>query len=196
MSSVRTRPTREQTRQRLFEAAATVFARRGVAAATVEEITAEAGFTRGAFYSNFDTTAQLALAMLEDHLEVSEQHNRRLVEQHPDPAALVRALRAGNRDDPLHRNPLLQIEIMMHVARTDQHRARVGAHLRQKRQVFGQLVAASVDTDALGLDPAQIGLVLVALEDGLRLHRLVDPRSTAEDAFLDALAMLQRLLTA
>lgn len=36
-------------------------------------------------------------------------------------------------------------------------------------------------------------MVLVALEDGLRLHRLIDPDSTSADAFFDALDVLQKL---
>jgi AcrR family transcriptional regulator len=194
MSNERTRPTRETTRSRLFEAAAEVFARRGVAAATVEEITTQAGFTRGAFYSNFETKEQLALAMLEEHLRVSRRYNEDLVEQHPAPGPLIAALRDGDRDDPLHRNPLLQVEIMLHVARTAELRARVGAHLRQKREVIGKLVASAIGTETLSVDAIQIGTILAALEDGLRLHRLVDPASTPKEAFLDSLGILQRLL--
>jgi hypothetical protein len=40
----------------------------------------------------------------------------------------------------------------------------------------------------------QLGMILVALEDGLRLHRLIDPDSTPADAFYDALDALQRLV--
>lgn len=55
---VSTRPSviprrREVTRQRVIDAAREVFAERGVFGATVEDICAHAGFTRGAFYSNF-----------------------------------------------------------------------------------------------------------------------------------------------
>ncbi len=44
-----------QTRLRLLEAAAHVFARRGYHAATVDEVAEEAGYTVGALYSNFAT---------------------------------------------------------------------------------------------------------------------------------------------
>jgi len=44
---------REATRQRVLDAAREVFAERGVIGGTVEEICERAGFTRGAFYSNF-----------------------------------------------------------------------------------------------------------------------------------------------
>src|SRR5829696_8812830 len=109
MSRPRTRPTREETRSRLFEAAATAFAEHGVAGATIEQIASAARFSRGAFYSNFESKDELAVAMLEDHLARSETHNRGLLDGHADPASFVSALRAdvGREDDPLHRNPLL-----------------------------------------------------------------------------------------
>ena len=65
MSRVRTRPTRDATRERLFEAAAQVFDERGIGAASIEAIAAAAGFTRGAVYSNFASKDDLFLATLE-----------------------------------------------------------------------------------------------------------------------------------
>ncbi|MBT0767546.1 TetR/AcrR family transcriptional regulator [Kineosporia sp. J2-2] len=52
-------PRRAATRQRLLTAATTVIAERGVNGASVEAICEEAGFTRGAFYSNFATKEDL-----------------------------------------------------------------------------------------------------------------------------------------
>lgn len=56
---------RAQTRQRLMAAAVTVFAEKGVAGASVEELCEAAGFTRGAFYSNFESKDELCFALLQ-----------------------------------------------------------------------------------------------------------------------------------
>jgi AcrR family transcriptional regulator len=53
---------RAHTRQRLMDAALAIFAEKGVLAATVEEICERAGYTRGAFYSNFDSKDDLCVA--------------------------------------------------------------------------------------------------------------------------------------
>jgi len=55
--------SREHTRERLMDAAFEVFAEVGVTAASVEQITERAGFTRGAFYSNFDSKVELFFAI-------------------------------------------------------------------------------------------------------------------------------------
>ncbi len=55
---------RAQTQERLMAAAGRVFAERGISGASVEEICEAAGFTRGAFYSNFADKDELVLAMV------------------------------------------------------------------------------------------------------------------------------------
>lgn len=57
-------PRRAATRERLMDAAIVMFADKGVLAATVEEICEQAGFSRGAFYSNFDSKDDLCLAVI------------------------------------------------------------------------------------------------------------------------------------
>ncbi|WP_431280290.1 TetR/AcrR family transcriptional regulator [Leifsonia poae] len=56
---------RQKTRSRLLDAAFEIFAEHGVHAASVEMITEAAGFTRGAFYSNFSTKEELFFALME-----------------------------------------------------------------------------------------------------------------------------------
>jgi AcrR family transcriptional regulator len=55
----------EETRLRLLKSAEKIFARDGFEAAKLEEICSRAGYTRGAFYVNFDTKEDLFIAMLE-----------------------------------------------------------------------------------------------------------------------------------
>ncbi|WGD37471.1 TetR family transcriptional regulator [Lysinibacter sp. HNR] len=56
---------RQKTRDRLIDAAFEEFAERGISAASVESISERAGFTRGAFYSNFSSKEELFFALME-----------------------------------------------------------------------------------------------------------------------------------
>ena len=56
---------RQLTRDALLDAAEVVFAQKGVNGASMEEIAGEAGFTRGAIYSNFGSKDELMLAVME-----------------------------------------------------------------------------------------------------------------------------------
>ena len=197
MSRTRTRPTRDATRERLFEAAARVFDERGIGGASLEAIAAAAGLTRGAVYSNFGGKDELIIAMLEDHVARSVRHHLDLLTRHRDPADFVAALRASDRDrqDPLGRAPLLHMELILYVARSETRRPELAKRLRARRALVTEIIAAT--SRAAGrsqVDPAWAGAMLLALEDGFRLHRLIDPDTTPAESFVRSVSELQRLI--
>src|SRR3954469_4961496 len=63
------------TRTRLLEAAARVYAARGFAGATLDDVAEEAGFTKGAVYDHFGSKDNLLVALMEEYVaaEVAEQ---------------------------------------------------------------------------------------------------------------------------
>src|SRR3954451_18500431 len=113
MSRVRTRPTRDDTRDKLFEAAARVFEEQGIGGASIETLAAAAGFSRGAFYSNFTSKDELIIAMLENHVERSIKRMHQLLAKHKSLPDFIDALRTMDRSqqDPLGRSPLLHMEM-------------------------------------------------------------------------------------
>ncbi len=191
MSRVRTRPTRDDTREKLFEAAAEVFEERGIGATSIGTIASAAGLTRGAFYSNFEDKDELVIAMLEDHVERSIKHHRELLARHRTPQAFIDALRVSerNRSDPLGRAPLLHIELILFAARSERRRPELAKRLRARRALVAEILSG------IGVgDPAWGSAMVLALEDGFRLHRLIDPASTPADSFMRSLGELQKLI--
>lgn len=79
---------RAETRQRLLDAALPVFAEKGFGRASVEDVCDRAGYTRGAFYSNFSSLDELFLAMW-------EQRSAALLE------SLGESLEAASEEDAL-----------------------------------------------------------------------------------------------
>src|SRR5881394_1050520 len=142
MSRVRTRPTRDDTREKLFEAAARVFEEQGIGGASIEAIAAAAGFTRGAFYSNFKSKDELIIAMLEDHVEQSIGRIRDLLEKHRNLADFIDALKTMNRSqqDPLGRSPLLHMEMILFVARAEKRRPELAKRLRARRKLVTDII--------------------------------------------------------
>ena len=197
MSRVRTRPTRDDTREKLFEAAAKVFEEQGINGASIEAITAAAGFSRGAFYSNFDSKDELIIAMMEDHVEQSIRRNLDLLSRHSNIADCIEALKTMDRSqqDPLGRSPLLHMEMILFVARAEKRRPELAKRLRARRQMTVDIIERTKGRGREGaLDPAWVGAIVLALEDGFRLHRLIDPETTPPDSFLRAIGDLQRAI--
>ncbi len=198
MSRVRTRPTRDVTCEKLFEAAARVFEEQGIGGASIEAIAAAAGFTRGAFYSNFKSKDELIIAMLEDHVAQSIRRNLDLLAVHTNVADFIDALKTMDRtrQDPLGRSPLLHMEMILFVARAEKRRPDLAKRLRARRKLIADIVETTLKDSGknASLNPTWTGAILLALEDGFRLHRLIDPETTPADSFLRAIGDLQRAI--
>ena len=198
MSRVRTRPTRDETCDKLFEAAARVFEELGIGSASIEAIAAAAGFSRGAFYSNFKSKDELIIAMLEDHVERSIERNLDLLAQHENIDDFLNALKNmdRSRQDPLGRAPLLHMEMILFVARAEKRRPELAKRLRARRKLVTDIVETSLkDSGRPGaVNPAWTAAIVLALEDGFRLHRLIDPETTPSDSFLRAIGDLRRAM--
>jgi AcrR family transcriptional regulator len=200
MSRVRTRPTRDDTCEKLFEAAARVFEEQGIGGASIEAIAAAAGFSRGAFYSNFRSKDELIIAMIEDHVAQSIRRNLDLLARHQNLADFIDALKTmdRSRQDPLARSPLLHMEMILFVARAEKRRPELAERLRARRKLIADIVETTSKNSGKNVspnpapNPAWTGAILLALEDGFRLHRLIDPETTPADSFLRAIGDLRK----
>src|ERR1700760_3280817 len=198
MSRIRTRPTREDTRDKLFEAAARVFEDQGIGGASIEAIALAAGFTRGAFYSNFASKDELIIAMIENHVEQSIRRMHELLARHKNLADFIDALKTMDRSqqDPLGRSPLLHMEMILFVARAEKRRPELAKRLRARRKLITDIIETSMMKSGQPepQNATWTAAILIALEDGFRLHRLIDPDTTPPDSFLRAIESLQHAM--
>jgi AcrR family transcriptional regulator len=202
----RTRLTRAeqqaQTRARLIEAAARVFARRGYQAASVEEIAEDAGYSHGAVYSNFEGKADLFLAVFEDYMaervrELAETQAA-LPEDAP-PEARARAL-ADQWMDRLARDResmTLHMEFIAHADRNPELARRFGSRSMAMREAVARYIAHYQQEAGmeLAMDVDDLALVLRALGIGLAIESLVSPDTVRHDLygdFVELLVSLQR----
>jgi AcrR family transcriptional regulator len=138
------RPTRDETRRRLLDSAYETFCEVGFQAATIEAVCSRAGFTRGAFYSNFTSLDELLLALWERTVETTAAAIRVQVatmDERDEPfetamAALV-ALRAPDRAWFV-----ISTEFLLHSLRTPGLEERLERH----RAFFRRELRAGVET--------------------------------------------------
>ncbi|MFT4181600.1 MAG: TetR/AcrR family transcriptional regulator [Rhizobium sp.] len=90
------RLTREQsqalTREKLLASAYEVVARDGYDGATIERIAEEAGFSKGAFYSNFSSKEEIVLQLLERNAGGDVIELGKLLSGYEDPYEIIDAL--------------------------------------------------------------------------------------------------------
>lgn len=116
-------PTRRRsaTRARLLAAAAPVFAEKGLHGTTVDDVVAAAGYTRGAFYSNFTSKEELFYALFEAESEAMVRLVREEVESSPEELDLGIVGAVLERLRPLARRwYLLQTEFLLHALRDEE----------------------------------------------------------------------------
>ena len=170
---------RERTRAALLEAAARVYARNGFAGATLDEVAAEAGYTKGAVYAHFGSKENLLLALLEEHFarDVAEQlalfDRERLTWERPFAGSDRWMQRLLEEPDRFR----LFVELWAHAQRDERLRARLAEGLDEFREVFAGFAEQSA-SDSGRVPPAgaaeQSANVMLALGLGLSMLRLVD----------------------
>jgi AcrR family transcriptional regulator len=90
------RLTREEsralTREKLLASARVVVAREGYESASIDRIAEEAGFSKGAFYSNFDSKEDIVLELLETHSMQDVSEIAALIGGTRDPLRLIEVI--------------------------------------------------------------------------------------------------------
>lgn len=176
-------PRRAQTRQRLMDAAVHVLAEKGVAGASVEELCEAAGFTRGAFYSNFESKDELCFALLQVMADDAMTALRAaLAHVGPEPAsvgelvdAAVDTFLATQAQDRSAAMLLKELELYA-LRHPDFARAYV-AMQRSSRALFAELIddVLSRQGRTLALPSHQVIEVLDAVQKSAQAAELLDP---------------------
>lgn len=171
--------SRENTRARLLDAAAQVFAEVGLDGASVEAVCERAGFTRGAFYSNFASKDELFLMLAGAVAAQRISAVRARVEEMTaagalaagcNPVMLVQDVMDASEDDRL--GVMLMSEIRIRALRDAEFGA---AYLAQEREMIAsisQIITDIVSVGALGLRvPAEAAArMLVIAWDGMTVR--------------------------
>src|SRR5256714_7729568 len=193
-----TRMTREQskahTRERLLEAARSVFASSGFHGASVEEIAATAGFSTGALYSNFDGKEDLFLVLMEREID---EHAREIAEAVGERPSVAERATGGARRwmTMIEREPellLLFMEFWAYGVREPEVRPKVAARFAQVRALLTDLITEGTREFGLELElPAeQLAVAIDALADGIARQKLADPDAVPDDLMGRVLALL------
>jgi AcrR family transcriptional regulator len=198
--SVLTRKEKQaRTREKLMRSAAKLFCRQGLDQASVDDIAQDAGFTKGAFYSNFKSKEELFLAILDakfaeeiDRIEASLQ-----TDEAPDEAArhagedFIRSFRS----DPEWMR--LYMEFIAYAARNEGFREELLTRCRamdaRLEEVYAQWHERIGITPPLPL--SQITRMVSIAADGFLIWQQLDP-SLSEELYGTMLAVFMQGLGA
>jgi len=175
----------EATRRKLLEAAERIFARDGFEAARLEDIASEAGYTRGAFYANFESKEDIFSALLEQWIGGRIEHINSLLRKHNSPEKRLQALRQYYAQLAKDRGlTLLSLEFKLFAIRHPEAHARLRARQQRLRSCGGEIVSrvARNRKRPLPISASAAATGLGALSNALLLEHLVDPTSLSSEA--------------
>lgn len=200
MKEIRSRLTRpesqELTRKRLIAAARQVILTDGIAAATVRAVSEAAGFSQGAFYSNFASKEHLLAEVMAAHVDGVATRLEQLAEAvealpgpDADPDAVIAIVSGFFQGlNPKSNWSSLAVELQLHANRA----AAIADRYAAIRAVFLQRLGASFRRifDHMGLEPAiapeGIGIGMLATSLGYAIHADGPMDTHARADFLDA----------
>jgi AcrR family transcriptional regulator len=190
----RSRPTRAQTRVRLLRAASEVFAERGYDRATLDDVAAAAGLTKGAVYSSFAGKDELFYALMAERIGERLALVTEAVDHRSSPEALTSEVGDGlvglisNQAD-WH---LLFIEFWGRAVRDPSLRQEFALHRRAARAAIARFLeqqAAHVGVD-LPAPAEQLAVAVLALSNGIAIEQLADPKTVDPSTFGVILGLL------
>jgi AcrR family transcriptional regulator len=186
---------RAMTRQHLLEAAAIVFARKGFHGATLDEVAATAGFSKGAVYSNFKSKDDLFLELLDDRInrqfavvsEILETGSREREEQFPRIREIFRSDMFWSEDFIT-----LWLEFVLYARRNPEAQAKLTASVKRSRaQVQALIEHEYAMLGASSSYPtADLAEIALALFNGLGIDRLVNPTAVTDEMLDTTLSFL------
>jgi AcrR family transcriptional regulator len=185
----RTRAEKQaETRRLLLEAAEEVFRERGFSGATVEEITARAGFSRGAFYSNFESREQLFIELL--HKRVYDDFTRMLERGPREKSARKQMVSTAREFAKRYEHAQrwlfeLWLECLAYAARHPEFASLPATFWRGNRALTARMIDSTYS--AVGQKPPieskHLASALTALDIGLAIQNLVDPEEVPLDLY-------------
>ena len=192
------KPTRDEkkarTRRRLLDAAAEVFAHRGFAATSLDEVAEVAGFSKGAVYSNFAGKEDLFLSVLDEH--VTRQMLDIRGEIDVTLTAGEQVMEAGQRFMDLFQRErawyLLSFEFLVYAARNPEFQVEFAARQRAQREAVVAMLeenAAAMEIP-MSLPPERMAVALEALANGIAFAKLADEQGVPDDLVGELFALL------
>ncbi|WP_025598654.1 TetR/AcrR family transcriptional regulator [Burkholderia sp. WSM2230] len=176
--------SKDQTRQRLLDAAQAIFMKKGFVAASVEDIAGAAGYTRGAFYSNFRSKNELFLELLRRDHETMQAGLRAIFEDAATREQMEE--RVMHYYSNLHRENkcfLLWVEAKLLAARDGRFRLRFNAFLHEKLEQLAAYVREFSERAGtpLPLPAEMLAMGLMGLCDGVQFFYTVDPQNVPSE---------------
>jgi AcrR family transcriptional regulator len=175
----RTTRRRAETQQRLLDAAFSVFASKGFGRTRIDDICQASGYTKGAFYSNFDSLDELFLALYRQYSQHGAKHTLNILAMAPA-RSVDQMIKQWAEHLPISRDWLLiNTDFVLYAARHPAVQSDLAAERTRLREEFALILAHHIAEHVRELPPSlptpqELARALITVYDGAIAQLILD----------------------
>lgn len=188
-----------QTRERLLDSARRVFLKHGYNRTSVDKIADEAGYSKGAVYSNFDGKEALFLELLKRKFEDNLENARGILGQAEGAEALLRAVRGFyESNSEILEFSLVTVEFLTQIGRRSPYASACAALYAEQRRAMAELIDALFTRSGVAppVSAIELATTLIGLTMGLAVQRGIDKKSVSSALWAGAIELYLKGLLA
>ncbi|MBU5267528.1 TetR/AcrR family transcriptional regulator [Virgibacillus proomii] len=186
--------SKQQTRKELLKVASEMFAKQGFYSTSVDQIAEEAGYSKGAIYSNFGSKDDLFLSVFKENQKEDLQNLKTIAEKYNSLDEFINMIEQNHQYERKENQDwsILKLEFLLYAMRDASVREKLAPILQESRsQMINILKGFYQPNDQKHLVSIdKLAFLLLSLDIGIGIQSYVDEESIPENVFAEGLKLL------
>ena len=186
--------SKQQTRRELLKVASEMFAKQGFYSTSVDKIAEEAGYSKGAVYSNFGSKEDLFLSVFKENQKEDLQNFKSIAEEYNSLDEFINMIENYHQYERKENEDwsILKLEFLLYAMRDESVSKKLAPILEESRTQITNILKKFYQTknqkQLVSID--KLAFLLLSLNIGIGIQSYVDEESIPENIFADGLRLL------
>lgn len=186
--------SKQQTRRELLKVASEMFAKQGFYSTSVDKIAEEAGYSKGAVYSNFGSKEDLFLSVFKENQKEDLQNFKSIAEEYNSLDEFINMIENYHQYERKENEDwsILKLEFLLYAMRDESVSKKLAPILEESRTQITNILKKFYQTknqkQSVSID--KLAFLLLSLDIGIGIQSYVDEESIPENIFADGLRLL------
>lgn len=186
--------SKKQTRKELIKVASKMFAKQGFYSTSVEQVAENAGYSKGAVYSNFGSKDDLFLAVFKEN---QNEDLKKLEMAAMEVNTIDEFINMVEQNHQYERKEnqdwsILKLEFVLYAMRNDDVRKKLAPILEESRAQMRTILQSiyHVDDREVSISMNDLTFLLLSLDIGIGVQSYIDEKNIPENIFSEGLKLL------
>lgn len=186
--------SKQQTRTKLLKVASEMFAKQGFYSTSVDQIAEEAGYSKGAVYSNFGSKEDLFLAVFSENQKEDLQNIKQIAEEYNSLDEFINMIEQNHQYERKENQDwgILKLEFLLYAMRDANVRKKLAPILEDSRlqmvHILEHFYESNDEKHPISID--KLAFLLLSLDIGIGIQSYVDENSIPDHVFAEGLKLL------